>query len=216
MARNVGALVGEKNKLHNPLPWIWLFEIAVSDTEAARFTPYQTNVTFDSDLYYAFPVQIDSLPQTGQENPSFSIAISAVSGEVQDLLDDTNGFAGKKAWVRLVHSAHLGTPSAKVEERYTVRSASVGAFNAHLELGRSDLFDREAPKGRFYRNYCRHIYATDGSGACGYLGALTTCDHTLRGGNGCIVHGDEEVANGRVRLHPRNFGGAPNILKERS
>jgi phage-related protein len=216
MARDVGALVGEKNKLHNPLPWIWLFEVVYTDALALRFTPYQIDVTYAGDIYKAFPVEIAELPQSGQENPTFAVMVSAISREVQDLFDDTDGFAHQKAWVRLVHSSHLSDPTAKLEERFQVRSSSVNSRVATIDLGRSDLFDLQAPKGRFNRNYCRHVYVTDGSSACAYLGDIATCDHTLRGINGCIVHGDDEEANGRRRLHPRQFGGAPGILKERS
>lgn len=207
-------LVTEKNVLHQTSPWIWLLEVEIDDSTSARVTSYQQNVTFDSNVYYAFPFQIGGLQQHSDGKlPTLSITIANVTREVQELLDANQGLVRKKVWVRLVHSDHLADPDAKLEDRFSILQAVATAEAVTFQLGRVDLLRLETPKRRYIRDYCTFVYTGD---ACGYVGDLPTCAKTLRRSNGCQEHGDDDVAEGRVNLHPKRYGGFPSILKERN
>jgi len=208
-------LVAEKNKLHATSPWIWLVELAVSDAEAIRLAAYQQNVTFAGDLYYAFPFTVGAVRQSAEgQTPSVSLTVPNVTREVQVLLDANAGLTRKKLWLRLVHADYLADGDAKIEDWFTVQQAVATAEAVAFTLGRTDLTTTQVPKRRYIRGYCSHVYEGD---ACGYTsGLLASCDHTLNGLRGCVVHGDGDVAVGYARKHPRRYGGFPNIAKQRN
>lgn len=206
-------LVGEKNKLHQPSPWIWLLEVSVSDTESARIANYQQNVTWNGDTYYSFPFSIGEIQQSAEgQLPTLNISVANVSREVQEILDANDGLARQKVWLRLVHADHLANADAVLEDRFTILQATANVNAVTFQLGRVDLFDLEVPRRRYSRDYCQHVYKGT---VCGYQGDLPSCDHTLDGANGCERHGVDEFNRGLEKKHPRRFGGAPAIPRAR-
>lgn len=216
MARTLTTdLVTEKNKLHQTSPWIWLLEVAISDSSSIRIASYQQNVAFNGDTYYAFPFTVGAFRQSGEgQTPTLSLTVPNVTREIQVLLDANDGLSRRKVWVRLVHADYLADGDAKIEDRFTVQQAVATAEAVSFTLGRTDLTTAQVPKRRYVRSYCTLVYEGE---ACGYsTGLLSSCDHTLNGKRGCIVHGDTDVAAGYTRKHPRRFGGCPNIAKQRN
>jgi len=215
MARDLTAgLTTQKNKLHSQVPWVWLVEIALSDSTSARITNFQRNVIWNQNLYYAFPFAISEVRQSAEgQLPTLTLTVPNVTREVQELLDANNGLTRKKLWLRLVNRDHLNDGSAVIEDRFTIQRASTNVNVVSFQLGRVDLFALETPRRKYRRDSCGHVYKDT---VCRYSGDLATCDKTRSGPNGCIVHGDDEVANGQLRLHPWLYGGFPSIPKTRS
>lgn len=210
------AFVQKKNQMHVTDPFIWLFEIVIDDTESVRIARYQTNVTFDGDTYYAVAFDIGPLTESAEgKTPTITVTVQNVTLEGQALLDSYSGLVGHKAWLRLVNADMLGDGEAMVEVSMKIQATNSGAEVIQFQLGRADLFQRMAPKGRFMRDYCQWTY---GGEECRFplTDSLPTCDHTLAGSNGCRVHGDLAVANGFKRKWPQYFGAYPGILRERN
>jgi len=219
MARALtAALVTEKNKLHSTTPFIWLFELVVSDTVMARITSYQTNVTFNGNLFYAFPCTIGPIESNSESRvDSLQLIVANISREIQGILDGTDGsgdgLTRKRVFARLVHSAHLADPASGLLFDYRIITATATWETVTFTLGSYDLWGKESPKRRFVRAHCGWTYK---SNDCGYVGDLATCDKTLSGPMGCKIHGDDEVAHSLPRLHPKRAGMFPGIPGSRT
>ena len=84
-----------------------------------------------------------------------------------------------------------------------------------IEMRPRRFFDIQVPQDRILTRTCRWQF---GGYECGYdttaPGAtFTTCQYSF---SACQDHGDDEVANGRPRQHPRRFGGFPGAGKPAS
>lgn len=213
----------ELNKLSSTSPWIWLFEMRHSETEAYRVTPYTRQVTFGGNIFYPAWVAIGEIPKSSDgDNATLAVTVRDPSRELQTVLDENEGFTDRVLLIQLAHSDHLADGAA-FAETFRVVSTAVTWEGATFTCGAYDLFASKVPRNLFLRSKCRWTYRS-ASGAiteeCGYQeitqgAGLATCDKTLSGPNGCIVHGQDEVANGFERLHPRRFGGFPGIPANR-
>jgi len=217
-------LVDEKNTIHNTAPWLWLFELNVDGTQSVRVVGHDADVTYDGYTYSAFPVRVGTQTKDKAGTlPDIEITISNLSSEVAAFLE-LGTLLDQVVTIRLVHKDNL---SYKVHEgEYTVKSATVTLDAVLLTCGQLNLMSAPFPAQRYFRGRCRWVY---GGAGCQYDTGLpnaisgsntdfdpTSCDLMLGqtgSGNGCIAHGDNEVANGLVRKHPLMFGGFPGIPK---
>lgn len=215
--------VTKKNVLNLTEPWAWLFEVQHSDTEAIRVTPYTEQITYQTHIYYPFPLAFSPFSEASDSrNPNLTITAFNASGELQAFLDAADGFVDKDLVLRLIHTSEL-TDAPALEITFQIIGATAEFDNVTWTLGTLDLYKIRVPHQKFLRGHCRNPYNTPTrqsagsivSRVCGYVGSLTKCDKTLNGPNGCIVHGDDEVTNGNPRLHPLRFGGAPGIPANR-
>lgn len=215
------ALVTEKNKVHNVTPWVWLFEVQVDATQAMRVAGHHSSVTHGGNSYVPFPIAVG--PQSRDARgvlQQVEVVVSNLSREVVGYLEASK-LLDQQVTIRLVHASN---PANKVHEStYSILEATVTSKAATFLLGPYGLLKATFPAQRFMRTRCRWEYGLAG---CAYdttmpnLVAATypnfdpsTCDLGLGTDNGCRVHGHNEVANGRPRLHPLRFGGFPGIPK---
>lgn len=224
MPETIGsALVGEKNTLHSTAPWIWLFEIQTDSSNAIRIAGYDEAVTFDSETYSPYPVQVGSqvrdkegILQEIEVTASNAQAFLSAYLESGDILD-------KQCRLRLVNSDALTDVIA--DATFNIREATATIQGVSFRLAMYSIMESPLPAQLFNRTRCRWAAFYGGRG-CNYNTSLpnaisgtnpdfdpTTCDFSLTGPNGCEVHGLNEAANGVPVLHPSLFGGFPDIPK---
>ena len=208
------SLTPETTKVSSTDRFIWIFEVEVGASEVIRVADDNSNVTWNGDTYYAYPMTVPKLKDSqGTETQTLELTLFNVDNLVTDRLRDGE-LLGKIVTFRLVHSSSLGSSSTYLIQREaTILSADVQRQFVKLTLGGVNWLNKVLGR-RFLRLRCHHVY---GGPSCGYdidrTGALATCDRTFAGSNGCKVHGDDEETNGLARLHPLRFGGFPTIPK---
>lgn len=209
-----------KNTLHSTAPWVWLLELRHSDSEAYRFViGYSENVTVSGDIYYAYPGRFEGfLERTDSPSDNFLLTVTNIGRILSSALDSNRAFVDKVLVLRLVDTSNLADGAA-IEQEATIIKTSVNDESVGFLLGGYEAYSTDIPRHLYLRRKCRWTYR-DKDGAitseCGYqetsTGAgLPTCDYTLDGPNGCRAHGDDEIANGFQRRHPKRFGGYPGI-----
>lgn len=201
-----------KNELHSDYAWLELWDVQLNDTEAIYIVNHSTSVTFNSKTYQPFPIgRLERSEDSEGTIPELSITVTNVDRVITEYLE-AGDLLNRTVNMWLVNSNHLSTSHA-LFYTYKIQNATMNEESVTFILGQRNLLLHTFPKNRFIRTRCRWVFSNDGSTECGYLGSLTTCDYTLSGANGCEVHGDDEVTNGRQRLHPQRFGGFPSIVK---
>lgn len=219
MPQSIGASwVEKKNRTSSTTPWVWLLEVQIDATERLRIAAYDTNLTYEGETWYAYPVSL-AIREASSENkiPGLDVAVSNV-GRLPMLYLSAGKIVGNRARVILLNADHLGASDDKAEDIYEVLGASVNEQVASFRLGLENPLGMQFPGEHYFRTRCRwlHEYGSP-TGRCRFdsslPGALPSCDGTLLSANGCRAHGDDEVARGLPRLHPRLFGGCPGIGK---
>ena len=200
-----------KYELENPHPFIWLFEVILDEAASLRFTPYDEEVEFpegSDNKFYPYPVEWEGFEEgLDGDFSGTNLRVSNADRQLQPHLDEYRGFTDLVCVVRAVHEDYLDATAYR-ETAYEIADCSASWDSVSVKLGASPLFSQIFPSQRYNRIHCRAGYKTD---ACGYIGPLPTCSHLLEGPNGCIAHGDDEVARGMVRIHPKFFKAEPDI-----
>ena len=215
------ALVDKKNQMHNFAPFVWLFELDLDGTNAMRICGYDASLSWGGHVWSPFPIKIGILPRDAEANlPIIDATISNISREIGSYLD-ADGVVDRIWTLRLVNTEHLTVAIPWGE--WTVQDAQLQLPHAVIRLGQYALIDAPLPARVQNRSRCDNIYGAD---ECGYPLAIanfiagtnplfdpTKCDLTLDGSNGCIVHGLNEQAAGKPKLHPKRWGAHPGIPK---
>lgn len=194
-------LIPEKNRLSGTGAWLTLIELSVTDALTLYLTPNPAPVTFASQTYMPFPVQIDSSKQDASGGLSvLSVHLGNVTRELSAYLE-ANDLNGRTVDVKRVHQQHLSDPTALVDhERYEITAVQiVGDEFAKFTMGHDRLLTHEVPGRRFYRTSCSWNYKDPET--CAYVGALPTCSKRIDGSTGCRAHNNVQ-----------RYGGWPNMV----
>lgn len=206
-------------------PWIWNLRIEAQlepDVAPIVFplTTYTAEVTWpptgpDAEVYYPFPFKFDNIEQNSEGDlPQVDVVLDNSTRVMMDLAYQAHGFEGSQVRLVLLNEDTLDTATESVEFRFEVVGSEANNESLTLRLGVRNFFEVQIPSDRFVANRCRHKH---GGLRCGYIvndvAAFSTCDKTL---TACIAHGDDEVARGLPRLHPRRFGGFRGIPVQRT
>lgn len=203
----------EKNRLYQVSPWIWLIEIWADDSTTIGITPYIENVewpTGSGNTYYAYPVLPPAWQASSEgEMPSAKMTIPNPDGQLTPILDTYGGLRDRRVVSRLAHADLLSQSTIPTViwdiEKVTARREAID-----FHVGPRHVHAHEIPRHLFSRSLCRWQF---GSEECGYNllrpdAKFTACPKTFEA---CIERGDDEVAGGLQRLHPRRFGAFPAI-----
>lgn len=195
--RNLPAnLIAEKNKLHSTEPWIILLEITLNDEGPTilRLCNNTEDFNFEGNNYTAFPFKLGWIGSNVEgEIPKVTLQISNVTRLLTPYLNDLDGGLASTVTVTLVNHGLPGEDYSELELDFTVMGCEVDENWIMWSLGMFNPMNQRFPLFRYIANYCPYTFYNDGTGECGYSGALTSCLHTL---DACIAHGNEE-----------NFGG---------
>lgn len=208
------ALQGARLTLNSSATWAELWTVQVTDSTARRITSNTESVTFDGYTFTPYPISRAEITRGSKgEITSVSIVVPCLTQIDYSRLSDLRG---RRAMLQQVNTAALSSSSNCYQYNFIIQSVVVRDFLATVVLGGTNLNTISVPAQRINRTRCRWL-PRYGEAECGYdttrSGALSSCDGTLDGANGCTAHGTDEVAAGRARLHPLRFGGEPDVAK---
>ena len=207
----------EKNLLATGARWVWLYEVEVptSTPTRYRFVRDPAAVTFRGNVYSPFPISHNENREDDKGNlPRIGLQVSNVTRELMSNLNTYGGLVGQPVRIILTHELAIPSNDTVWEGDFKIVSTSANEKAVTAQLADVDLFEAKLPAQKMMRFYCRHEYK---DGMCAYAvdsgnaNYLATCDKTLYGNNGCVVHGSSEAAAGMPVLHPERFGGFPGI-----
>ena len=191
----------EKNKIASANAWIVLLEIQFVDTDTGLVaeTKFVANnnedVTFDSNVYVAFPFDIKMKHEAGGV-PQIALTAQDFQKVLLSKMNKYSGATGSIVIMRVVNSANL-TADAELEEFFEIIDSDANDYVVSFQLGAENTLTRRFPNNIQMRDRCRWRYKSD---ECGYVGAEASCDLTLQGANGCSFH-----------VNSPNFGGYPGL-----
>ena len=184
-------------KLHGGQPYIWLYEISITDSPSQflRLAQWADEVQFESQTFYPWPIghQGGGEDSTGRLDP-ITLTASNVTRELQAFLEYYNYLSGRTVRIIQIKS---DAPGLSISETYSIISAVANQSTVTFTMGARFLVAGANIGRRLNRDMCAWVYK---SADCGYAGIITTCDKTLADPNGCRAH------NNAAR-----FGGAPGI-----
>lgn len=191
----------EKNKIASANAWLVLLEIQFVDTSTGLVveTKFVGNnnedITYDSNVYIAFPFDIKFKQEAGGV-PEINLSARDFQKVLLSKMNEFSGATGSKVIMRIVNSANL-TADPELEEVFEVLDSSANGYVINFKLGAESILTRRFPNNIQMRDRCRWRYK---STECAYVGAEVSCDLTLQGANGCAFHVNSE-----------HFGGYPGL-----
>jgi phage-related protein len=220
----------ERHKIASGESWLLLMDLAWPGTnpvtdQHVRLVRNLDPVTFDANDgngpqdYTPFNFAMGDLSVTSNGSvPDCEVQASNVMRALQQTIEQYAGVVGAALDLYAVNTANpLGEPDLALS--FTVKQTISDAKLVHFKLGASSPLRRLFPILMYRPNFCGWQYNSpalqaataaaiaaghplvDPVGAqCGYIGALTTCSHTIDGSTGCIAHSN------LIR-----FGGFPGI-----
>lgn len=196
--------------------WVELWELRYDESggNGAFITANPEPVTLAGVTYSPFPIGRATIERNlDSNNTEITVAICNVDLFMAGIARD---LGGTTAILRIANTAYLSSLADVREYRFTVKDVAISDITAELRMSVPNPLEFDFPSERCNRTRCAWL-AHYGGTECGYdttrSGALSTCDGTLDGPNGCTAHGADEAAAGKPRKHPLRFGGFPSILK---
>lgn len=185
------AQIIDKNKISSDRVWLFAMKIYLVDANGVFVDTYRIAanseaVTIDGEVYQPFPFTV-SHNQNGSELGTLSITVQDQLGIIQTLMGGYYGMVGLQVELLIADfGSGTTTTTSSVIEPYEITTAACNDYVASFQLGAENPLSILVPKRMQWKDRCNHRYK---STECGYVGALTTCDFTMDGANGCVVHG---------------------------
>lgn len=193
---------------------VWQFLYDETNLVGAFVTSNPTQVTFAGTPYKPFPIgRAEIIVDNTGDVQELLVTVCNVDLMMEGV---SSIIGGTRAILRIVNTNYLVNPEDCIKKEYKVKEVEPQDAVMLLHLRPDNPLEADFPTGKFTRGRCEWLSEYGGI-MCQYdltrAGAIATCDGTYGGPNGCIVHGDDEVAAGKPRLHPNNFGAFPATLK---
>ncbi len=171
-------IVREKNKLYTPDPWIVLLHITLSAGVHLYFCSNNEDVTFNGQVYTAFPFFLDAAKQTSKgEIPTISLKVCNVTQLIHSYLEQLDGAVGAEVQIQVVNCGHLSEDFTELDMTFSVLSTEADAEWITFNLGAASPLRRRYPAYRFIALHCNWDFK---SFECGYSGAETQCNRTFK------------------------------------
>lgn len=200
MPLDAGAgFITEKNKQQNRP--VYLYRVFDYDGSAdLYFTNHDEDVTFDGQVYTAFPITHDTVADnTSGEIDQVTVKLANVSREIQAYLE-TYDWRGLKVTITAVFLEELADADDSVVHTFYIDNYTADEESVSFVLTtKFDLLDIQLPLRTYNRNHCGWKFK---STECGYAGAETICNKTKQD---C-----RDNKNNVTR-----FGGFPSIPQRR-
>lgn len=205
-----------KNKVSHADAVVYLLELQLDGSTALRVARYDVPITYQGKTWS--PLHFDVSNVRSASDGRIDDATVTVSNVRRYFVHyyDAAAIAGRRVRLIVLPVAEAADDDAGLETLFTVNLYEATETDLVLRIGTANPLSQPVPSERFARTHCRFLkeYGSANS-RCGYdatlSGALTTCDGTLEGSNGCRAHGLNELSRGLPSLHPLRFGGFPGI-----
>jgi len=179
---------GEKNRTSTSSCWLWFLQVTLLDSSVYRYVMNTEELTYDGDKYEPAGFDVGIIKSDTQGTvPQTVLKVTNAGRLMQQLLEDNDACEGATVVLTRVNSKLAGEDHSELSYTFTVMGAEADYEWVYLTLGSFNPINRQFPLGRYKAYHCDHIYE---GAECGYSGALSSCDHTLDGDNGCEVHGN--------------------------
>ncbi len=166
---------------------------ATHDPITFRFVRNTEDITFDSNIYTAFPFDYNALKYADNKFASLEVTASNAWRMLESYMRKGNGFLGERVRLIVIYAGAL-TSNPAIDELFEIKKTSADADAIILTLGINNPINSLFPKNRHSRKICRFLFK---STECGYSGVATSCVKTLAR---CLELENEE-----------RFGGFPAI-----
>lgn len=198
-----------KDHANKVFAWMWELEVDATPTIKPVFhlTDYSEVVTFNSELWYPYPITHDVIVESGEGDlGSIDVTIQDTIRALAPYFWQGSGFMRRPAtgYAVLVEDADVGY---QIDGRIT--GATVGARGAVFRVAMDELFRIDVPFDKYNARRCGWEYAGE---ECGYVlnaaAGFPTCPKTIAA---CIARGNDMAARNLPRLQPMRFGGELGI-----
>jgi len=214
-------------ELNQNIPYVWLYAIDIpsSPRTKARLTPYMVDdntsaiqferTTGGDPLTYSPADIAHSQIDRDNEGSLASVRMGvSVRPEVEAQYDTYGGLIGERVRIVCILKDELPDGIPLLDDRFVIEDSWSEEGKLTFVLSKQVMYQTPFPDGQFHRVVCGHEFGGPG---CGYdttrAGSLQTCSKREDGPNGCIEHGDDEVAAGLERQHPQRILRFPGILR---
>jgi len=143
-----------------------------------------------------------------------NVNVSNINKVLGNAVQQANGLRGNRVYHLKVFNELLTLKSCCIKDIMYIDAITITPTEVNIKLeSKFNILDVQVPLRMYYRDFCGFTYK---SPECGYdfayylgsgvnaelfpLASETSCDHTLRGPNGCLAH-DNTL----------RFGGFPTI-----
>lgn len=195
--------VFEKNRQASTGAWLTLLEITVpGNSTPILLARNNQNITWDGRAWRAFPFNLgDITGNSNNEIPNLQIQISNTTREIQAILEATDGAAGVKIEVILIHTTHA---EAIWRGTYAVLYAACDQDWATFTCGLEYPTTARRPIEAYQKYICRFIY---GDIKCNIADATKTiyptCSKTI---SDCKTRGNQARFGGELNIPGYYFG----------
>lgn len=193
-------VIDEKNALGTDSAFLVALEITIPGVVTPiRVVRNNENITWRGYEWLKFPFELEEISQGNKgEVPQVNLKVSNVSRVMEayiqeyDTYTKINGYTPIEVTIYVVNSNDLANTTPAVEHDFILKQPKTSSMWATFVLSASNPYRRRVPQGRILKNHCRFRYKDR---RCQYIGALSTCDHTL---TDCRAHSNSI-----------NYGGFP-------
>lgn len=152
-------IIIEKNKTASPYSWLILLEITLTDSTILRFVRNNEDITFDGDVYTAFPFEIEPTGEMSKgQIPSITLRVSNITNLLEPFLESLNGAIGSTVKVTVVNSNRLTENYTELELIYDVIATNSTAQWVTFTLGAPNPLRQRFPLHKYLSLHCRFQY----------------------------------------------------------
>jgi len=198
------ASIIEKNRLSSDVPWLICLDIDVVNpitgavVQTMNLVRNTEEIVFNGHTYLPASFDIELREESGKQS-SVNLTMNDHSLAVQSQMQLYGGGVGFNVAISVVNAGNLAQPP-EVVEYFVVIGATSTNYTCTFTLGAENIITKTFPLRIQTRDYCQFRFK---GVECGYQGAMTSCDLSLRGINGCEAHGNQA-----------NFGAFPGISNQ--
>lgn len=203
----------------NAEPYLWLWVVVADETEVGSPAFYVVRdmepVTFQPPgeaspvEFEPYPMNVSAL-RTVRESAmtQLDLTVANVGGAISYWIEQGDGFLGKPAECYVLAKDNVAA-GALFSAEFTVGSIVEQKDVITFRMETPNYFSRDVPRDTITRDRCQRRFKDRG---CGYFGTgVTSCDKSYAN---CVAVGEDERANGFLKLHPERFLSAPGLSPE--
>jgi phage-related protein len=204
-------------------PYVRLVEVSLPNYGCVRLANASTAVNFELNtdgitphVWHPFPIAFDDFSETKRGDlPQLQIGISNVTLELMGYIDSAEGLTDQTVRILIVNTTDLTHSDYRILWQGDIAKCEVDQATALFTLGRPRLNASVFPAQRVLTQCSVTRF---GDPTCGYVvpaspgesigTGFSTCSRLQ---DACRDRGDDEVARGLERLHPKRFNGFPGV-----
>lgn len=194
----------ESHRISSEVPFLALLEITIvdpdtgSDVAVHRVAHNTEDVDFLGNTFSKGKFDIKLTEEAGKAG-DVSLSVTDYTRGLQAQMEQWGGGVGSRVRFWVVNAAAM---SVEAVENFEITTAQSANYVHNFGLGAENALTQSFPGRRQTRMFCQSRYKGP---LCRYTGALATCDLTLSGPNGCVVHNNASRFAGCPGLNSNGY-----------